>query len=174
MTQYHELKGVPLDAYNKCCNEILRRSQEQLGLPREEIILRDLRSDDLGVTGKWRFSVTTTSGWNNLVNTYTVADNRFICISGIFTEMGTPTVHSIRITRAGSVARWWNVQRVGLQDDNEMHIDDPINRNIYVSNLHDDFANILQNHKWVKVNKTEFFNEFVSTKGKILYKSSWG
>jgi len=51
-----------------------------------------------------------------------------------------------------------------------MHIDDPINRNIYVSNLHDDFANILQNHKWVKVNKTEFFNEFVSTKGKILYK----
>ena len=51
-----------------------------------------------------------------------------------------------------------------------MHIDDPFNRNIYVSNLHDDFANILQNHKWVKVNKTEFFNEFVSTKGKILYK----
>ena len=51
-----------------------------------------------------------------------------------------------------------------------MHIDDPINRNIYISNLHDDFANILHNHKWVKVNKTEFFNEFVSTKGKILYK----
>jgi len=51
-----------------------------------------------------------------------------------------------------------------------MHIDDPINRNIYVSNLHDDFANILHNHKWVKVNKIEFFNEFVSTKGKILYK----
>jgi len=51
-----------------------------------------------------------------------------------------------------------------------MHIDDPFNRNIYVSNLHDDFANILQNHKWVKVNKLEFFNEFISTKGKILYK----
>ncbi len=126
MTQYHELRGVPLDAYNKCCNEILRRCQEQLGLPREEIILRDLRSDDLGVTGKWKFAVTGTSGWNNLVNTYTVVDNRFICISGIFTEESTPAVHSVRITRAGSVARWWNVQRVGLQDDNEMHVDDPI------------------------------------------------
>jgi len=127
MTQYHELKGVPLDAYNKCCNEILRRAQDQLGLPREEIILRDLRSDDLGVTGKWKFSIATTTGWNTMVNTYPVTDNRFICISGIFTEHApTNYVHSIRITRAGSVARWWNVQRVGLQDDSELHIDDPI------------------------------------------------
>ncbi len=126
MTQYHELKGVPLDAYNKCCTEILRRAQEQLGLPREEIILRDLRPDDLGVTAKWGFTVATSLGWNTLVNTDTIDDNMFVCISGIFTEESTPTVHSIRITRAGSVSRWWNVQRVGLQDDNEMHIDDPI------------------------------------------------
>ena len=126
MTQYPELKGVPLDAYNKCCNELLRRAQDQLGLPREELILRDLRSDDLGLTGKWWFAVTLTASWNNLINTYTIADNRFICISGIFTEEATPTVHSIKINRAGSDARWWNVQRVGLQDDNEMHIDDPI------------------------------------------------
>jgi len=126
MTFYHDLKGVPLDAYNKCCNEVLRRAQEQLGLPREEIILRDLRSDDLGVTGKWKFSVTSTSGWNTLINTVTVADNRFICISGMFTEMTTPVIHTVRITRAGSVSRWWNVQRIGLQDNNEMHFDDPI------------------------------------------------
>jgi len=126
MTQYHELRGVPLDAYNKCCNELLRRAQDQLGLPREELILRDLRSDDLGVTGKWKFSITTTSGWNTLVNTYTIADNRFICISGMFTEETTPLIHSIKITRAGSVSRWWNVQRVALQDDNELHVDDPI------------------------------------------------
>ena len=126
MTQYHELRGVPLDAYNKCCNEVLRRAQEQLGLPREEIILRDLRSDDFSVTGKWGFTVTSTFGWNTLVNTVSIADNRFVCVSGIFTEMSTPVIHSIRITRAGSVARWWNVQRVGLQDDNELHIDDPI------------------------------------------------
>ena len=126
MTQYHELKGTPLDAYNRCCNEILSRAQMQLGVPREEIILRDLRSDDLGVTGKWSFTVTSTCGWNNLINTQTIADNRFICISGIFTEESAPVVHSIKITRAGSVARWWNVQRVGLQDDNELHIDDPI------------------------------------------------
>lgn len=51
-----------------------------------------------------------------------------------------------------------------------MHIDDETNRNIYVSNLHDNFANILQNHKWIKVHKIEFFNEFINTKGKILYK----
>ena len=126
MTQFHELKGVPLDAYNKCCNEILSRAQLQLGLPREEIILRDLRSDDVGVTGKWKFAVATSLGWNTLVDTYTVADNRFICISGIFTEESTPAIHTIKITRAGSVARWWNVQRVGLVEDNEMHVDDPI------------------------------------------------
>ena len=126
MTQFRDLKGVPLDAYNKCCNEILSRAQMQLGLPREEIILRDLRPDDVGKTGKWWFSVTTTAGWNALVDTYTIADNRFICISGIFTEATTPVVHTVKITRAGSVARWWNVQRVGLQEDNEMHVDDPI------------------------------------------------
>ncbi len=126
MTQYHELRGVALDAYNKCCTELLRRAQEQLGLPREEIVLRDLRSDDLGVTGKWKFSCTSTAGWNTLIDTYTIIDNRFVCISGIFTEESAPVVHTLKITRAGSVARWWNVQRVGLQDDNELHIDDPI------------------------------------------------
>jgi len=129
MTQFRDLKGVPLDAYNKCCNEILSRAQMQLGLPREEIILRDLRSDDvdlLGLPGKWKFAVTNTTSWKTLVDSKTIADNRFICISGIFTEMPNPVIHTIRITRAGSVARWWNVQRVGLQEDSEMHVDDPI------------------------------------------------
>jgi len=128
MTQFNTLKGLPLDAYNKCCNLILERAQLQLGLPREEIILRDLRSDDLAITGKWGFTVTSTSGWNTLVNTVTIDDNTFICLSGIFTEEGAtpPTVHTIKITRAGSVARWWNVQRVGLQENGEMHVDDPI------------------------------------------------
>ena len=128
MTQYHELKGTPLDAYNKCCNEILSRAQMQLGLPREELILRDLRSDDLGVTGKWGFTIANagTIGWTSIVNTKEIADNRFICISGMFTEESDPVVHSIKITRAGSVARWWNVQRVGLVEDNELHFDDPV------------------------------------------------
>jgi len=126
MTFYHELRGVPLDAYNKCCNEVLRRASSQLGLPREELILRDLRSDDLGVTGKWGFTVTSTEGWNTLISTVTVADNRFICLSGMFTDESTPLIHSVRITRAGSVARWWNTQRVGNQDDSELHFNDPI------------------------------------------------
>ncbi len=126
MTQYGDLRGVPLDAYNKCCNELLRRAQQQLGLPREEIILRDLRSDDLGTTGKWKHSITTTNAWTTIFDAKTIDDNRFICISGMFTEMTAPVIHTIKITRAGSVARWWNVQRVGLQDDKEVHVDDPI------------------------------------------------
>lgn len=126
MTFYHELKGTPLDAYNVGCKELLKRATAQLGLPREELILRDLRSDDLGVTGKFKFSVTSTAGWNTLVNTYTIVDNRFVMINGLFTEESSPVIHSIRITRAGSVSRWWNVQRVALQDDNEIFMDDPI------------------------------------------------
>lgn len=126
MTQYRDLKGVPLDAYNKCCNLILERAQLQLGLPREEIILRDLRYDDLGTTGKWKFDIDTATAWHTLIDAYAIADNRFICISGMFTEMDDPVIHAIKITRAGSVARWWNVQRVGLQDSHEVHVDDPI------------------------------------------------
>ena len=128
MTQFNKLRGLPLDAYNKCCNELLSRAQLQLGLPREEIILRDLRSDDLDLTGKWKFDMATagTAGWNTLINTVTIADNRFICISGMFSEETTPLIHSVRITRAGSVARWWNTQRVAIQQDNELHIDDPV------------------------------------------------
>ncbi len=128
MTFYHELKGTPLDARNKCCNEVLRRAQEQLGLPREEIILRPLRAEDIGFsTQKFKTTITTTLGSQNLVTTYTIVDNRFVCISGVFTEESTPVkVHEITITRAGSVARIWNVQRVALQDDNELHVDDPI------------------------------------------------
>ena len=128
MTFYHTLKGTPLDARNKCCNEVLRRAQEQLGLPREEIILRPLRPEDIGYTSaKFKKAISTTLGWNTLVNTYTVADNRFVCISGVFTEESTPTrIHQIKINRAGSDARFWQVQRVALQDNNEMHVDDPI------------------------------------------------
>jgi len=132
MAFYHELKGIALDATNKCCNEILKRAQEQLGLPREEIILRPLRPEDigwnpLGVTPKFKVGLATTLGWNNLVATYTIADNRFVCITGVFTEESTPTrIHQIKINRAGSDARIWNVQRVSLQDDHEMHVDDPI------------------------------------------------
>ena len=127
MTFYGDLKGTPLDARNKCCNEILRRAQEQLGLPRGEIILRPLRPDDVGITGKWKHSLTTTLGWNSLITTYTIADNRFVCISGVFTEETAPTrVHQIKINRAGSDARIWNVQRVSIVEDNQMHVDDPI------------------------------------------------
>jgi len=132
MTFYHELKGTPLDARNKCCNEVLRRAQEQLGLPREEIILRPMRPEDvgwnpLGRTPKFKVSIKTTLGWNQLVSTYTIADNRFVCISGVFTEESTPTrIHQIKINRAGSDARYWPVQRVAMQDDNELHVDDPI------------------------------------------------
>ena len=128
MTFYTELKGVPLDARNKCCNECMRRAQEQLGLPREEIILRPLRPEDIGYSAsKFKNSLTTTLGWNTLVNTYTIADNRFVCLTGVFTEESTPTrVHQVKINRAGSDARIWNVQRVSVVEDNQMHVDDPI------------------------------------------------
>lgn len=128
MTFYSELKGTPLDARNKCCNEVLRRAQEQLGLPREEIILRPLRSIDIGFsTDKFKSSIATTLGWNNLVYTYTMVDNRFVCIAGVFTEESTPVrVHAIRITRAGSVSREWNVQRVAMQQNKQLFVDDPI------------------------------------------------
>jgi len=128
MTFYRELKGTALDARNKCCNEVLRRAQEQLGLPREEIILRSLRPEDIGYSApKFKNSLTTTLGWNSLITTYTITDNRFVCISGVFTEESTPTrVHQIKINRAGSDARIWNVQRVAIVEDNQMHVDDPI------------------------------------------------
>ena len=133
MTFYGDLKGTPLDARNKCCNEVIRRAQEQLGLPREEIVLRPLRPEDIGVRiggnliSKFKFAIGTTLGWNNLVTTETIADNRFVCISGIFTEETSATrVHQIKINRAGSDARIWNVQRVALQEDKTLHVDDPI------------------------------------------------
>lgn len=132
MTFYHDLKGTPLDARNKCCTEILRRAQEQLGLPREEIILRPLRPEDIGWNTadqkpKFRVQLTNTYTWNALVTTYPIEDNRFVCITGVFTEEDSPTrIHQIKITRAGSDARYWQVQRVALQDNKEMHVDDPI------------------------------------------------
>lgn len=125
MTQYQDLEGVPLDAYNKCCNELLIRAQMQLSLPREKITLRDLISDDLGIAGIWEFVISNTLDWNTLLD-HQVADNRFICISGMFSDTDFSLIHSIKITRAGSLARWWNVQRVGFVEDHEMHVDDPI------------------------------------------------
>ena len=44
----------------------------------------------------------------------------------MFSEESTPLIHSVKITRAGSVARWWNTQRVAIQENNELFVDDPI------------------------------------------------
>ncbi len=134
MTQYHELRGVPLDAMNKGVEEMFRRATKELGLTREELILRDLLPQDLcpgsakfwAEDGQWNFTISTTSSWTALIDTCTIADNRYVMIYGMGTEESTPSVESIKITRAGSVARIWNLQRVGNQDDSEMFMDDPI------------------------------------------------
>ncbi len=127
MTFYQELRGRALDAFGKTEDKLLAKATAQLGLSRQDLIVRPLRAEDLDSSlNSFNFSVTTTSGSNTLVNAQTISDNRFISINGICYPESTPLIDWVKITRSGSVARIWPIEHVPAQEDNTMWVDDPI------------------------------------------------
>jgi len=127
MTFYQDLRGRPLDAFGKTEDKLLAKASAQLGLSREDIIIRPLMAEDLDSSlSSFNFSVTTTSGSNTLINAQTIADNKFISINGICYPESSPLIDYVKITRSGSVARLWPIEHIPAQDDNTMWADDPI------------------------------------------------
>ncbi len=127
MTFYQELRGRPLDAFGKTEDKLLAKGTAQLGLSRQDLIVRPLMPSDLqAALMSWNFAITTTSSLSTLINAQTITDNRFCSINGICYPETTPLFDWVRITRSGSVARLWPIEHIPPQDDNTMWVDDPI------------------------------------------------
>lgn len=129
---YYKLEGNALDAYNKKVDEAKRKLMMQEGLTEDQIIVRILRAEDIGFADsqfKKAIAKANTNAWNNIVNTITIADARFVVINGVNRGFGQGTTNvfsQLRITNAGKTARIWNIQGVEDLITNTKYFTDPI------------------------------------------------
>jgi len=127
MVLYSEFAGAALDARNKLEAELIRRASRELNLPRSELTVRELRPEDLGLSNpEWTFSITG-SQWNTLVNSNTIADNRFVGIYGVrYAQTGGQSVSQLKVTRAGKTVRYYHIQGVSYLENQTAYFDDPV------------------------------------------------
>ncbi len=132
MAFYPEIKGIPLDAYNKMVQKMVRQAENDLNLRYGEgLILRDLRPEDIGteVSGRgaeWSYTANTATDWNTIVDATTIDDNRYVGISGVWHSESVGDVSQLRITREGSVSRVWDLLPI-IQFKHQIgYVDDPI------------------------------------------------
>lgn len=139
MTFYPTLEGPAMEAYRGMVSALKAKARTELNLTDADIVLRDLRPADLGEdssTPDYNVGLTVLT-WTAIVSNVTIADNRFVGINGVYQYMsGTsgagavvpnvPTVEQIRITRKGSVARYWQVKPIADWEHKTGWVDDPI------------------------------------------------
>lgn len=94
-------------------------AMQELHLGDNELTVRSLRPEDLGLTGSWSFSVATPNAWNNVLSK-SLGDNRFLAITGV-TYTGT-AITQVRIVAGGSTKEIWNIQAIPLME-NPRYID---------------------------------------------------
>jgi len=125
---YPQFKGVPLEAYNRMVDLLKARARQELKLSDSELVVRPLRPEDIGFANPVFNSTVAASGtlaWSNLVNTYTIADNRFVGVNGVFADKTRDNLTQIKVTRSGKTTRLWSVQQVRDFEDKIAYADDP-------------------------------------------------
>jgi len=128
MAYYFKLEGNALAAYNKMVHVLIDKAMRELKLPREEVVVRPLRPEDVGLTTPvWTFNVASANAWNIMINEKIINDNRFVGINGVlYGESGTGAVTQLEITRQGEIKRYWQVQDVNFLEDAAVFFDDPV------------------------------------------------
>jgi len=126
MAYYEKLEGPALSAYRAMVNKLREKALRELKLGAEDIIIRQLRPEDLGLsTAASTFNISST-GWNTIIDT-TIADNRFVGIHGVLIgESGTSVVTQLKVTRAGQDVRYWHIQDVNFLESPVIYFDDPV------------------------------------------------
>lgn len=136
MAWYPELKGPALDAYRQMVANLYARAQKELGLSPDDLVIRDLRPEDIGASSADFRVGTANADWATLIDNKTIGDNRFVGIYGVvladtggtdaFGLPNEPPISQIRITRKGSMARYWNVKPVWAFQSKVGYTDDPV------------------------------------------------
>ena len=109
MTQYEQLEGNALRAYESMVNKLRTKAMQGLKLNASEVVVRPIRPLDINATvTDWYFANNvSSSAYATLTNIdgASIANSRFVGINGIFNQTGASSIHAIRITREGAVAR---------------------------------------------------------------------
>ena len=129
--------AVPVGVPTTCREMAIFEAMRQLGLPREELTVRNLRPEDLGLA-TWSMNLAVANAWNTTVNT-NVADNRFMCITGV--SYAGSAAESVRVTAAGSTVAWFSIEQVpGITTTHHVDIrpilveqNEPIRIEVYAS-----------------------------------------
>ncbi len=123
---YPKFEGVPVTAYNKMKKELKRRAM-QAGLAESDIVIRSLRPEDLELTTpQWTFTLSSTVGYVLMIATVSIDDLRWVGINGICYTNAAPAVNQLKIVRAGSDARVWNIQEAQHNENDSIWADDPV------------------------------------------------
>jgi hypothetical protein len=127
MTFYTDLTGTAMLAWKEGSDKIKAKAAGELGLNTNGLVIRMLRPEDLGSTYPWWVcNLVATNTWTVFTgaSTYTVADNRFCYVGGVYFNGASGTLHQIRITRQQSTTRYWVVSplrgfisKTGYADD---------------------------------------------------------
>ena len=101
---YKEFKGVAYKAYQLMRQDLINMAMKELNVSEDDLVVRDLRPEDIIISGTPQWSKTTnvTGGWATGGSGW-------------------------RIDRSGSVARYWHIQElIPNNENNVMYVDDPI------------------------------------------------
>ncbi len=111
-------------AEQEMLNKIWDKGKDQLNLPESDLIHRSLRPEDIGYTDPVYIATIASTAWQNLVNTYSIADNRFVGINGV--NYNTTSISAVQFDREGKTARIWSIQQIMDSEDKIAFADDPI------------------------------------------------
>jgi len=124
---YPELKGNALAAYRDLVTKIENTAMTELALPKEEIVTRPMRPEDIGlVNPEWYFPNVAATAWTDIVSAKRIADSRFVGIYGVYNNEGASDACELRFTREGRVCRYWPIQFIRNFESNVGFADDPI------------------------------------------------
>jgi len=102
--------GVPAEAVPTTCQgKAIALAKQQLGLPESELTVRSLIPQDLGLT-TWSLNLAVANAWNSGVINTSVADNRFLCITGV-SYAGT-AAEQVRVRVGASTVAQFSIQHV--------------------------------------------------------------
>lgn len=124
MTTYLFLIGNALEGLRKQVEAAKAELKAQQGI--DEIIIRSLRPDDVGITGYWYHNINVTDAWDTVISNQAIADNTYIVLNGVMDSEATPLISAMEITCGGKTKRLYMVQDAPSNANNSLFFDDPM------------------------------------------------
>lgn len=125
MVAIYDFKGDAVDAVKQLDQALISAASNQLKVGREDLTVRDLRPQDVGLgTSEWTFSVTAATS-TNVVGT-SIASGRWLGVYGVRYAGATQSVSELKVTKEGKDVRYWNVQGTAFLQDQTIYFTDPV------------------------------------------------